>query len=119
MRFWRGCAGRTLKRTLLEVVFVVGDLFENGDFVGDAKALRADTGKNGATNFGGQRFGREYASFFSREILYKLSGNVSGGEGHGRSEESVLANGIERRKKDVGADGEVNVFFIASVDAAD
>ena len=119
MRFWRGCAGRTLKRTLLKVVFVVGDLFENGDFVGDAKALRANAGKNGAANFAGQRFGSEHARFFTREMLHKLSGDVGGGEGYRRSEESVLANGIERRKQDVGANGEMNVFFVAAFDAAD
>ena len=87
--------------------------------MGDAKALRADTGKNGATNFRGQRFGGEYASFFSREILYKLGGNVRRGERNGCREAPLFADCIERGEENVRADGKVNVFFIAAFDAPD
>jgi len=66
--------------------------------VGDAKALLTDARKECATNFGGQGFGCEYARFFTREILYKLSGNVGLWKATGAVFEECLRNQpVERR----------------------
>jgi len=44
-------------------------------FVGDAQALRADTGKNGRDEFSpGSVSGANTARFFTRKMLHKLSG---------------------------------------------
>jgi len=99
--------------------FVVGDGFEDGDFLRDAENLRADAGENGAAQFGGQGFRREDTGFFARKKFHELSGDVRGGKRDGRGEAALLANRVERRKENVGTNCEMDVFLCAALDAAD
>ena len=104
--------------TASNLVFVVRDLLENCDLVGDAEPLRADAGKNGTADFLRQRFRGENAGFFARKISYKLGGDVSRGVRDGRGEAALLANRVKRGKENVRTNHEVDVLFRAAFDAA-
>jgi hypothetical protein len=64
-------------------------------------------------------FGGEDAFDVGREILHKLTGDVSGGVGYGCGETALLTNLIESGEESVGANEEVFVFLGTVLQAVD
>lgn len=95
----------------LEDFFVFFGGPELSNFVGELDGVLAYARENGAADIGGQFFGSENTGGIAREEFDELGGDVGGGVGHGGSEQSLLANLIERGKHGVAADEQVFVFL--------